>query len=74
MAEYIQGYRDIYGEIHATKEAAEAKDREYQIYQDMYKLFQFTVPLISYPQPNEIAEYVVRNYEQIKMIMERYGR
>ena len=74
MVEYVQGYRDVYGKIHETEHEAHAVDEQYRCYQDLRKLLFQRIRLVKWPQPDDIVNYIWHNYEQIKIIMERYGR
>mgnify|MGYP003443216918 CR=1 FL=1 len=71
MAEFVSGYRDGYGKIHSSKEEAQKIDDDLELHQKLYKIF---TKLPMYPRPEEVGEFVLREYEGIKTLMEKYGR
>ena len=74
MPTFIQGYQDKMGKIHPSFDEATKADMNYYLHQDMYGMTRSRIPIIKWPSADETAEYVIRNYDQSKLIMERYGR
>ncbi len=71
MVELVSGYKSVYGKIYPTLEQAQKDEDDMKLHQGMYGLFR-KLPI--YPQPDEIAEFIIREYSTIKSLMEKYGR
>jgi len=73
MAEFVQGFKDVYGRLHKTEQEADSVDLTYFHIVAMQKLLRQRIPIALHASPDEMADYIVRNYGQIKLIMDTNG-
>ena len=67
---YVAGWKDVYGNLHLSKEEANRTNARYETYKKLLDMVENQKPILRYPDPYHVAEYIIRNWTEIKAIVE----